>query len=319
MHSIGVIGCGAWATTASKILGENGHDVTIWCHREAYRSDIKNFQENKLALPGVRLPSSVRASTDASIFSEFGSWVICLPSKHIDTLKEFIPHFKNQRIISLIKGLNGQTKLASDHLKHLFGLDNIAVLSGPNLASELSRKLPGASVVASELIELAVHFQQLFSGPYFRVYTSADRLGVELGGVLKNVYAIAAGVVDGLSLGTNAKSALMTRSLNELVRIGVFLGAKDSTFFGLSGIGDLMATSYSRDSRNWQFGYNLSRQSTTNRDDRGIAEGGRTAMLLKDRLSKLDTPIFNGIADIIGGTPAHSVVASIMQRDLKSE
>jgi glycerol-3-phosphate dehydrogenase (NAD(P)+) len=212
------------------------------------------------------------------------------------------------------------THSVADYLQTLLRADDLAVLSGPNLALELAQQLPGASVVAAKNPQLCRHFQQLFSRPYFRIYTSDDRLGVELGGVLKNVYAFAAGIADGLQLGTNAKSALMTRALAEMVRIGKSMGANTTTFYGLSGIGDLMATAYSQSSRNWQAGFNLAQDKEGHRSDRGIAEGARTALLFNRRLPTMEVPILSAIATVLTGQETvSSVMTQLMQRELKSE
>lgn len=322
MTSIGVIGCGAWATTAAKILAENGHSITQWCHRMEYVTAIQSFRENSLALPGIPLPASIQATLDPNTLAHTDVWVICLPSKHLHSLHQFQSAYRGQPAVSLIKGIpdQAQSTMGSRYIEQILQCRNLAVLSGPNLASELAHQRPGAAVVAAPTIEAATMIQRLFSGPYFRLYTSLDRIGVELGGVLKNVYAIAAGIADGLGLGTNAKSALMTRSLSEMVRIGTSFEGLPSTFYGLSGIGDLMATAYSTASRNWQYGNALGNGQPAYRNDRGVIEGARTAELLRPQLATLDVPIFTGISQIImDGVSPNTVITSLMARELKSE
>ena len=322
MRRIGVIGSGAWATTAAKILAENGHSVIQCCHRIDYVNAIQTLHENILSLPGIKLPLGITASLNIEDLEAVDSWVICIPSKFLDTLLPLRPIYRGQSIISLIKGLPDHSDIqsVSDYIQANLGCDDLAVLSGPNLALELANQKPGASVIAAHHAHLCRNFQHLFSRPYFRIYTSDDRCGVELGGVLKNVYAVAAGIADGLRLGTNAKSALMTRALSEMVRIGVTVGANPTTFYGLSGIGDLMATAYSQSSRNWQCGFNLAQTSHIDRNDRGIAEGARTALLLNSRLQGLDVPILSAVATVLTGeATVTSVMTQLMQRELKSE
>jgi glycerol-3-phosphate dehydrogenase (NAD(P)+) len=322
MSAIGVIGCGAWATTAAKILAENGHSVTLWCHRDEYVATINHTHQNTLSLPGIPLPSTIQATLNAHAFHDLDEWVICLPSKFLDTLGPFKEVYAGQPIISLIKGLPTDRRwtFISNYLSFHFNTNSIAVLSGPNLAMELAHRQPAAAVIAATDAAMSRQFQQRFSTPYFRTYTASDHRGVELGGVLKNVYAMAAGIADGLKLGTNAKSALMTRSLTEMVKIGAHFGAVPTTFYGLSGIGDLMTTAYSDSSRNWQAGYHLA--TDTNTLTRGVAEGARTAVLLSDQVPDLASiaPIFWGIVGIVKeGISPQSVIASLMDRELKSE
>ncbi|NDC82522.1 NAD(P)H-dependent glycerol-3-phosphate dehydrogenase [bacterium] len=302
MGSIGVIGCGAWATTIAKVLAENNQITRIWCHRRDYVTAINKGHMNSLALPNILLPPALVATSDPAEIAECADWIVCIPSKFFSSLNQFIPHSSNKKILSLVKGIPSDSFTpASETIESLFNTPKIAVLSGPNLAAELSQKKPAASVVASSDSNLADHFQSLLSNDYFRIYTSTDRRGVELGGILKNIYAIGAGIVDGLALGANAKSALLSRSVNEMSRILGLFGANSSTCYGLSGIGDLVATSYSNTSRNWQFGFGLtqSHQPTIN----GIVEGERTLKCLIHSIPmpSVTAPIAESLHTIISG------------------
>ncbi|NBV83095.1 NAD(P)H-dependent glycerol-3-phosphate dehydrogenase [bacterium] len=323
MPVVAVIGCGAWATTVAQLIAENGHSVTLLCHRNEYVETIERDRENTLALPGFKVSDLITPTIDPEKIASAAYWVICVPSKFLSGLTQLQPSYSGQSIISLIKGLPDVAEwgLASDYIKQAMGCPTISVLSGPNLASEVAQHLPGATVVAAPTEALNTQWQSLLHRPYFRLYRSVDIRGVELGGLLKNVYAIAGGIVDGLGLGENAKAALMTRALSEMIRIGTEFGAEKTTFYGLSGLGDLMATSYSQSSRNWQLGYTLATETPESRIDRGVAEGARTVRLLSPQLNpNADYPIFNAIHSVIAkNANIADVMATLMQRELKSE
>lgn len=318
MPTVAVIGSGAWATVSSLLLCKAGHSVLQWVHRTDYLDAINQRHVNDLTLPNTPLPTRIRATMDHRELDPISHWVIAVPATFLSTL----PHApSNQSIVSLVKGVppSPSHHLAVTALSDQWQLP-IAVLSGPNLASELASGRVGAAVIASVDPQLATTFQGLFSSSQFRVYTSADPLGVSYGGVLKNVYAVAAGIVDGLELGMNAKSALMTRALSEMSRIGIAMGAKADTFYGLSGVGDLMATAYSPLSRNWQSGVAIGQGHPPNLPNRGVAEGIRSIQILSPILQGINTPILDALSHIMGQQKSvQDVVTELMSRDLKAE
>ncbi|MBD1857818.1 MULTISPECIES: NAD(P)H-dependent glycerol-3-phosphate dehydrogenase [Leptolyngbya] len=302
---IAVIGAGAWGSTLAGLVRDNGHDVSIWSRRSE-RSLNDTIANSELVISAVSM-KGVRSVIEQ----------ISIP----------IP-----AIVTATKGLDSQSVsdqalplLPSQVWQSAFEKSAIAVLSGPNLSKEIQQGLPAASVVASQDQTLADQVQRAFSSSRFRVYTNSDPLGVELGGTLKNVIAIAVGACDGLQLGTNAKSALVTRGLAEMIRLGTTWGAKPETFYGLSGLGDLLATCSSALSRNYQVGCGLAQGRSL--DDiltnlEGTAEGINTSQVLV-RLAKeqgISMPISTQVDRLLRGeiTP-QLAVNELMQRDSKPE
>lgn len=247
---VAVLGAGAWGTALGVLLASKGVPTALWARRKEFAEDLRARRENKDYLPGVALPAYLYPTADPEEALEGAELaVVALPSKALEETLRGLP--LAPWYLSATKGLffqEGRLRTPSEVVEDLAGRP-VAVLSGPNHAEEVARFLPTASVAAGPL-ELAKWVQELFSGPTFRVYTSRDRRGVELGGALKNILALAAGMVDGLRLGDNAKAALLTRGLREMVRFGTALGGEEATFYGLSGLGDLLATAYSFHSRN---------------------------------------------------------------------
>ncbi len=327
-HRIGVIGVGAWGTTIAKVLAENGHSVLIWAHNEDSAHQISRCHTLSL-LPGVRLPDSLSATTNlAEVVTGTQELVFAIASNFVDFVDQLVPLYRNQPILVLTKGLleNKSTIFLMEYLQGKLGpAAPLALLSGPNLALEIAEGKYCASTIASTMIDIANRFQSLISNDYFRTYTAEDVIGVSLGGILKNTLAIAAGISDGLGLGMNAKSALMTRGLQEMIRIGRHYGANQETFFGLSGLGDLITTCCSEKSRNWQTGYAIAKGETAAEIAcrlNAVAEGVKTAKLIhltfKD--SGLDIPIFQEVyAVLYEQKPAQLAIQNLMTRQLKSE
>ena len=262
--SIAVIGSGSWGTALAVLLGKKGYSVRLWSRRVELAKRIESERENSQYLPGVRLPECVGSTSclDEAL-SGCDTMVLAVPSTG---LREVIRSIKGKvsddvLIVHAGKGLESETGLrGSEVIAEELGTsagDNCVVLSGPNLAVELAHDVPTATVVASHNPERAAKAQELFSSPFLRVYRNIDLIGVEMGGSLKNVLAIGAGICDGLGYGDNTKATLVTRGLMEITRLGTVLGADPKTFIGLSGIGDLMATSASRLSRNNRLGLML--------------------------------------------------------------
>lgn len=261
-----VIGAGNWGLTMACVLGKKNYSVRVWDHNSdrALRTELE--RESRTYLPGTKLPITVGVGTELSTLMDgVGTAIIALPVPSIRAvLKEHWALFRpGMTILSLSKGLEFETGMrVSQIVEDVLGRDfreSIAVLSGPNLAPEIVRESPTSSVVASVSEATAARVQQDLSTPYFRLYTSTDVIGVELGGALKNVAAIACGIIDELGLGNNSRGSLMTRALAEITRLGAAVGADPMTFLGLSGMGDLVATCTSELSRNHSVGRYLAR------------------------------------------------------------
>jgi len=251
---IGVIGAGGWGTALSIILANNGHQVHIWAFEPEVSDEINHQKTNNTYLKGVQLNYSIRASNDLESLSEEDLYVIAIPTQHIrSVLLQSGNLLRGKPVVNVAKGIEkGSLLRISQLLEEICNVkeSDYAVLTGPSHAEEASRQKPTTIVAASTNIELTKLVQNSFSNESFRVYSSIDVIGCEIGGALKNVIAIAAGMIDGLSLGDNTKAAVITRGLAELSRLGVAIGANPLTFSGLSGLGDLYVTCSSRLSRN---------------------------------------------------------------------
>lgn len=295
-----VLGDGAWGTAVALLLAQDpNHRVLLWSALEENGSLLRERRENVLFLPGVPIPPAVHLTTDAAEAADADLWIAAIPTVYLrQTLARIAPVLTRPRpVLSLAKGLENNTFLRpSEILGQLLGVEQVAVLSGPSHAEEVSRGLPTSVVVASTDLELARWAQQCLSTDRFRIYTALDVTGVELGGALKNVIAVAAGISDGLGFGDNAKSALITRGLVEIARYGVALGAEHPTFFGLAGLGDLATTCFSRHGRNRHVGERLGRGEKL-KDILGsmsmVAEGVFTARSVHERATHmgLEMPI----------------------------
>jgi glycerol-3-phosphate dehydrogenase (NAD(P)+) len=329
LQRVTVIGAGAWGTTIASLLAANGSRVLVWSYFEHVADEMNRLRENTEYLPGVRLPNEVEATADlrkALEWSDF--WILASPSHTVREIAARAKSVKNDRIsiLSVVKGLEEATHYRMEQvIREFFGDVEYAALSGPNLAREVCLGHPTSTVVASSSERLMKSAQALLATPTLRVYSSTDVTGVELGGSLKNVYSIGAGIVDGLRLGDNTKAAFLTRSLVEMTRLGVALGARGETFGGLSGIGDLIATSYSRYSRNRGFGEQVGagREPLLLLESSKVAiEGARTTRAVVDfaRSSSIDTPIAFELEKIIyRGKSPHDAIRDLMTRELKGE
>ncbi|MFL2480477.1 MAG: NAD(P)H-dependent glycerol-3-phosphate dehydrogenase [Verrucomicrobiales bacterium] len=258
METVSILGAGSWGTALATVVAEKGLDVTLWCRNSDHASQMAKIRENKLYLPGVNLKESIIPTSDLELAAKSELLVCVVPSTGLRKFSEDLAQVKPAKesiILSCTKGLERETghrmsEIISSHLP-----DNItAVLSGPNHAEEVGKRLATAAVIGCKNEKIANSLQSIFSLPWFRTYTSTDVAGIELGGAAKNVYAICAGISDGLGLGDNAKSALVTRGLAEMTRLGTALGGQAETFQGLSGVGDLIVTCYSTYSRNNRVG-----------------------------------------------------------------
>ena len=261
---IAVLGAGSWGTTLSILLAENSHEVSLWSYRREDADRIRATRENPAFLPGIPIPQAVRVEDDLESSVEGAEMIVgAVPSQFLRSVVSRLKHLRSAglTVVNVAKGVENNTlmtmsEMLHDTLPHLLP-SSIATLSGPSHAEEVSRRIPTTVVAASSDLETARRVQQAFMLPYFRVYASNDIRGVEIGGSLKNVIAIAAGIIDGADLGDNTKAAVMTRGIAEIARVGVALGAHIRTFSGLSGIGDLMVTCMSRHSRNRYVGVEI--------------------------------------------------------------
>ena len=319
-----VIGNGGWGTALGIILDGNGHDVTIWGPFEDEIEVISNDAENTVYLPGVEIPSTIQWTSNPGDAKNAELIVLVVPSRFMrTTLETFKPHLRGDAlIVSATKGLDEQTHCRMSETALEVLNRNIAVLSGPSHAEEVARGVPTAVTVAGENAE---QIQQAFLGTTFRVYTSDDVIGVELGGALKNIIAVAAGILDGIGLGDNSKAALMTRGLAEITRLGVALGAKPETFYGLSGIGDLIVTCSSRHSRNRSVGERLGKGEKLSGIMGGmkqVAEGIWNAKAARDlaREHGIEMPITEEVCAIVeNGKDPRQALKDLMGRDPKAE
>ena len=286
--NITIIGDGGWGTALGLLLRQNGHHVTIWGPFADYLADVRARLENSRYLPGIAIPPEIiwTADQEAAVH-DAQAFVLAVPSKYYaDVCRQFQGRIAaTTPVISVTKGLCAAThRRMSEIAAEILGHKDIAVLSGPSHAEEVARGLPTAVVAAACEQPQAEFFQRLFTGPRFRVYTSRDPVGVELGGAVKNVIAIAVGVSDGLGFGDNTRAALITRGLAEMTRLAMARGAQPETLAGLSGIGDLIVTCTSRHSRNRGVGERLGRGETIDQIMAGmqmVAEGVWNSRLVR--------------------------------------
>ena len=259
MAKVGILGAGSWGTALSLLLYKNGHEITVWSIDKKEVEMLQNEREHKSKLPGVKLPEELVITNDLEeAMKDKDFLVLAVPSVFTRaTAKSMKPYLKQgQIIVNVAKGIEEQTlmTLTEQIEEELPGAD-VAVLSGPSHAEEVGRRLPTTCVVGATTKETALYLQKAFMNDVFRVYISSDILGIEIGGALKNVIALAAGIADGLGYGDNTKAALITRGLAEITRLGIKMGGKAESFYGLTGIGDLIVTCASVHSRNRKAGF----------------------------------------------------------------
>lgn len=327
--NVTVIGTGGWGTALAVLLHSNGHRVTLWGRLPEEVNPILADRENKAFLPGVKIPGEITVTLDTGAALGGTEFVIlAVPSHGMRPIcRQLQPHLcAGTPLVSVAKGIENDTGACmSEVIADVLATDRVVVLSGPSHAEEVGRGVPTAVVVASRHGELATQAQQIFMNDRFRVYSHDDIVGVELGGALKNVIAIAAGACDGIGFGDNTKAALCTRGLVEMSRLGVARGAKRETFFGLSGIGDLIVTAFSRDSRNRGFGERLGKGETPDKiacSTPMIAEGVKTAKSAWQVAQKhnVDVPITREVYAIIyEGKSPKQAVRDLMSREAKPE
>ncbi len=329
---LAVIGAGSWGTAVSALLGKKGYEVTLWAREPEVVEGINSRHVNPLYLSDDALPASVRASSRMDEATRGAELVIMATPSHwvAETAGLLSPSLAPHcPVLNLAKGFEqGTGRRLSQVLEETLNPGStrvIAALAGPNHAEEVIREIPSATVVAAPRPETAAWLQEIFHTPYFRVYSSSDLVGVECGAAYKNVVAIAAGMLDGLGLGDNTKATLVTRGLAEMTRYGCKLGARPSTFSGLSGVGDLIVTCFSRHSRNRGFGEKLAAgESATDAQaaSRMVVEGvfaTRVVIEMSQRLS-IELPVAEAVSQVIEGRmTADEALRYLMGRELKVE
>ncbi len=318
------IGSGSWGLTLSMILAENGHDVRIFVRSQEKKKRLETQREEK----GIPIPDSISFTTRIEELENFDYTLIVVPSFAFEETVSRIRHLKVPPVLIATKGIDKNLRFMNQILlEHIPGHPH-AVLSGPNIAIEIAQHKPASTVIASEDEGLAGVFQEAFFTDYFRPYISRDVIGVEIGGALKNVYAIASGIVEALQLGINARASLITRALAEMMRLGEKMGADSRTFAGLAGVGDLVATSFSVNSRNHFVGYNLGKGKSLQeiqeelKKRNMVAEGINTTIygsMLAEKM-EVDMPILFMVRAILEGRiSVQEGIKKLIKRPLKRE
>jgi glycerol-3-phosphate dehydrogenase (NAD(P)+) len=329
---LGVLGAGSWGTALANLLALKGYAIDLWAYEREVKDSIDAHRENRLFLPDIELSPNLRPTNDLAEAVSGKDLVLVVVPSHVlrETSARAAAHIsKTALVVSASKGIENQTHLTMTGVLKETLPDlpegRFAVLSGPSFAREVARRYPTAVTVASRDLEVAQTVQRVFATPYFRVYTNDDVIGVELGGSVKNVIAIAAGIVDGLGLGYNTRAALITRGQTEIRRLGVALGANPRTFTGLAGIGDLILTCTAVLSRNYTVGVKIGKGMKLNdilSEMRMVAEGVKNARSVYNlsRKTGVEMPISHEIYHILyEDLPPKEAVYRLMTRELKHE
>ena len=329
MANVGVVGAGGWGTALALVLEKNGHQVTLWSSREAKAKELGELRENKDKLPGVKIPEAIESTADMETAVKDKELIVLgVPSLYIRSTSAKMAPFvtEGQIIVNVSKGIEESTLYTmTDIIAEEIPNADVAVLSGPSHAEEVSRSIPTTVVAGAKSRKTAETIQSIFMNESFRVYTSPDMLGIEVGGALKNVIALAAGVCDGLGFGDNTKAALITRGIVEMSRLGVAMGGYQETFGGLAGMGDLIVTCASKHSRNRKAGY-LIGQGYSMKDAmdevKMVVEGvhsAKAALKLADKYY-VRMPIIEQVnAVLFDGKAVTEAVRDLMIRDGKTE
>jgi glycerol-3-phosphate dehydrogenase (NAD(P)+) len=326
---IAVLGAGSWGTALSLLLARNGHDVILWGHLPEAVAALNSDRENQEFLPGFPFPENLTASNDLGAAVSNRDILVVVPSHAFRTvLQQLSDHLQpDHKLAWATKGL----EMASGKLLHQVAAEELpsnlprAVISGPTFAKEVAKGLPTAVTVAANDSALAEHFAGLLRGETFRPYTSSDMIGLELGGAIKNVLAIAAGISDGMGFGANSRAALITRGLAEMIRLGDTLGGHKDTFMGLGGVGDLVLTCTDNQSRNRRLGLALGQgkdRATAEAEIKQVVEGAETAREIHKlgKANQVDMPICEAVYHVLykGMSPGQAV-QELLHREPKAE
>lgn len=328
MNNIAVIGAGSWGTTLANLLADKGHNVSLWAYEKELVDEMKHTYTNSIYLPGIPLSHHIKVTGDIKDAVSDARYILnVVPTQFTRSVFSAAAGFISEDavIISASKGIeHGTLRTVSSILNDLSNRE-VAALSGPSFAKEVIKKLPTAVTIAADNHDTGRLLQDVFNTDYFRVYTNTDVLGVELGGALKNVMAIASGISDGLGLGASTRAALITRGLAEMTRLGVAMGAKEQTFSGLSGLGDLVLTCTGTLSRNYSVGYKLGKGEKLKgilSNMKMVAEGIATSKSAHElsRKHNVEMPIIEQIYGVINEDKKPvDAVHELMTRSLKSE
>jgi len=328
-HRVAVIGGGSFGTVLANIVACNGYPVRLWMRDENLAQEIRQTKVNSRYVPGLALHDSLEIVTDLSeCISDAGTVIFSVPSKAFRGVLEQSKAFVNdsQNLVTTAKGIEANSfLLMSQVLEEYFPNNPVGVISGPNLAKEVAAKQLTGTVIASDCETLRQSVQDILQCKFFRVYASNDRYGTELGGALKNIYAIAAGLSSSMGMGENTRSMLLTRSLAEMSRLAVHMGANPMTFLGLAGVGDLIVTCMSPLSRNYRVGFALGQGKSLEdavAELGEVAEGVNTLALVKAKADELEVnmPLVDGLyALVYEGADVSSVAQALMARDQNSD
>ena len=329
IQKIAVIGDGGWGTTLAVHLAKKKYEVRLWGAFPEYIQEVRRIRFNAKFLPGIKIPESVVLVEQMSAALEQAHLlVLVVPSQYIGSVLQQLKSFDLSKkiILSVVKGIHPKTLCRiSESIREELGSVKLAVLSGPTIAREVAQEIPSTAVIACKDSEVARKLQNVFTSETFRIYTNSDVVGVELGGSLKNVIAIASGVCDGLGFGTNAKAAIVSRGLSEISRLGVALGASSKTFAGLTGLGDLVTTCFSPESRNRVVGEQLGggkKMAEIISAMHMVAEGVETARAAYrlSRKHKVPMPIVEEVYKILyQNKNPKTAVGDLMKRKVASE
>ena len=322
--AIGVVGGGAWGTALAQVMASGGREVLLWAREPEVIEAVNTRHENPAFLPGIPLSPSIRAISDLTWISEVSPVLVVTPAQH---MRSVLGQMNNnaQELILCSKGIEaGSLKLLHQVAHEMLDGSPIAVLSGPTFAHEVARGLPTAVTLAAEDIAIASQLAQTIARPTFRPYISTDVAGAEIGGAVKNVLAIACGVVEGAGLGLNARAALIARGFAEMTRFGLARGAQAETLTGLSGLGDLVLTCSSTNSRNFSLGVGLGQGKSAAEllaDRKTVAEGAFTAPVLQQAAADagVDMPVCEAVCALLNGADVRGVVGALLSRPLREE
>ena len=329
MANVGIIGAGSWGTALALLLHTNGHQITVWSFRKEEAERLSKEREHKSKLPGIKLPEDMEFTGDLEKAVTGKDFIVMAVPSHAarSTARKMNPYIQDgQIIVDVAKGIEEDTLMTlSQQIEQEIPQADVAVLSGPSHAEEVGRGLPTTVVIGAKTKKTAEYLQSMFMNEVFRVYTSPDILGMELGGSLKNVIALAAGIADGMGYGDNTKAALITRGIAEIARLGVKMGGSIESFTGLTGIGDLIVTCASVHSRNRKAGYLMGQGKSMEeamKEVNMVVEGvysAKATVKLGEKYG-VSLPIINKVNEVLfNGKDPKEAVNELMLRDSKAE